>query len=551
MASGTRNAKIALTVDSRALNSGLGTAHRMLRMFSRDAAGALGGATKALGGMLKEIGTGALREVGSKGLDFIVDQGKSVLDFERNLTRFGIASRKSGAELDQTRDAIAQVSKETSVGRDEVLAGARAYVDLAGAQAFSIETMRTLARASQASQTDIKDLATVVYSLHNQLKIPDDQIESTLSGLINQSKDGTVHFQNMAHEIIAIAPQFARFGVVGREGANQLGAMFQIIGGGTKDASEASTEMQAIFRGLQLHADKFGKAGVHVFEKGPDGVKHFRAISSIFADIANSPLAKDPQLMAKVFGRGDGERAYALLSENVAKMRELEQAGESTTTVQADLNTYLTSSAGKIDTAFNKAKLSIAEAFTPERIEAFATALGKAADGFSAVIDGASKVVGFLEGAPDHNQRLDAENELFINPTLVDQSLSEKDAIARAQGILAAKSVDDLPSMSTNDPLGAGKMQMRGYAQSYGFDNLQAAAIRYLKSEGIDYKNSGENAWNAAMRGTAPIDEAKLATSIVNAMKTAGLGTVKVGSEPIVKAQGNSVLQRTRPGGRS
>ena len=103
-----------------------------------------------------------------------------------------------------------------------MLAGKRAYVDLAGAENASAASMRTLARTAQAIGAAIGDMATVSYSLQNALKVRPDDMENVIGGLINQSKDGTIHFQNMAEEIIALAPKFARFGTLGREGATEL-----------------------------------------------------------------------------------------------------------------------------------------------------------------------------------------------------------------------------------------------------------------------------------------------------------------------------------------
>jgi TP901 family phage tail tape measure protein len=337
------------------------------------------------------------------GASVLEDQAKAVYSFEDQLNRLQIAIRKTPEEMDVMRKSIRDVSTETGLGADTVLRAARAYVDLAGAGAYSTDTMRTIARAAQASGSDVGDLATVVYSLHNALKVPDNEMEATLSGLINQSKDGTIHFQKMGAEIIAIAPQFARFGVLGREGTNQLGAMFQVIGGGSKDAAETGVRMNAIFRGLQLHAKLFRKGGVQVFDVGPDGVKRFRSIATIFDEIGKSKLMKDPTLMIKAFGRGDGEAATHLIMTNIDKMHELEAAARQNGTIQEDLAARQASSAGRIELAMNKMKNAIADAFTPGRIAGFVNAVERLADKIAPIVDGIGKIgsvlgEGFHEG---------------------------------------------------------------------------------------------------------------------------------------------------------
>src|SRR6185312_3885978 len=118
-------------------------------------------------GFLGKAGAQMVGNLGARAVggitDLIVDQGREVLGFEEKLTRFGIAARRTPEELAEMRKAIRQVSNETGLAADQVLTGARAYVDLAGAESYSTDMMRTLARAAQAGESSIGDMATVVY----------------------------------------------------------------------------------------------------------------------------------------------------------------------------------------------------------------------------------------------------------------------------------------------------------------------------------------------------------------------------------------------------
>jgi hypothetical protein len=238
-----------------------------------------------------------------------------------------------------------------------------------------------------------------VPALQNHLKIRPEAMENVLGGLINQSKDGTIHFQNMAQEIIAVAPKFARFGVVGREGVAELGALFQIAGSGFKDAAEASTGIQGLFRGLQLHEKLFRKAGVATMSLGKDGAKHLRPLAGIVNDISKSRLMKDPSLLLKDIGRGEGDAALRLWIEQMPKFLELVEAAKANGVVSADLATYSASAGGKMAIAFEKAKNEIAEAFTPERIDAFTQAAVKAAGALAGIATGVSSTLGLVESA--------------------------------------------------------------------------------------------------------------------------------------------------------
>src|SRR3954467_8403337 len=63
-----------------------------------------------------------------RGLDFLVDQGKQVFDFNDKLVRFGIAAKMSGMMLDYVGRTAREVSSETGKSAISVLDAARAYV---------------------------------------------------------------------------------------------------------------------------------------------------------------------------------------------------------------------------------------------------------------------------------------------------------------------------------------------------------------------------------------------------------------------------------------
>src|SRR5579872_2567854 len=287
-------AEIQITAESRTLGAKLREARAQLGKFGgeikREVFGkAIFDGSKASAHMVGQLGAAAV----GRGLGFFEDQARGVLTFNDALLRFRLAARRTPEEAQEIGAAARQVAAETGIASETVLAGERAFVDLAGAENASAASMRTLARTSQASGAAIGDMATVAYSLTNALKVRPGELEDVIGGLINQSKDGTIHFQNMAEEIIALAPKFARFGTLGREGAAELGAMVQIAGSGFKDAAEASTGIQGLFRGLQLHEKLFRKAHVATMYLGKDGAKHLRPLEEIVADISRSKLMKD------------------------------------------------------------------------------------------------------------------------------------------------------------------------------------------------------------------------------------------------------------------
>ena len=412
-------AQIALTANPSALSTGLNAAYRMVANFAKLSASTLQGlrlapqAPKDGGGFSvarAALGT-AVGMYTKRGIDLLVDQGRQIFAFNDDLVRFGIAARISGTQLDWVGRAARNVASETGIAANEVLRGARAYVDMAGANAFTVDKMSLLARVSQATKADIGDLSQVVFQLQRSMKVSDKDLENTLGGVINMSKDGAVHFAQMSQEIAELAPQAARYGMVGREGVNQLTALMQVARTGFGSVSEMGTGITRVFTGLTMHASKFAGYGVRVFNVAKDGTKTWRKFSDIFHDIStNNILSKDPELLRKVFGRSEADRTIRLWMEGVKVLHELEDAGKANGTVQADLATYGESAAGRTQIAMERMKNAVAEAFTPERIQKFvgaiedlgtkmgplAEAVGKIGDGLGYLYSVGKRIRGWI-----------------------------------------------------------------------------------------------------------------------------------------------------------
>jgi TP901 family phage tail tape measure protein len=392
-------AEVQITAESRTLAAKLREARAQFGKFGASLKKEVFGKVlfdgpKASAHMFGQLGA----QAAGRGFGFLEDQAKGVLDFNTALLNFQLAARKTPEEAHAIGQAARDIATETGLASEVVLAGEKAFVDLAGAENGSIASMRTLARTARASNTEIGAMSTVMYALQNALHVKPEEMEDTLSGLINQSKDGTIHFANMAEEIIGMAPKFARFGVTGRQGAIDLGAMFQVVRSGSKSAEETTTKLDGIFRGLIRNAAKFKKGGVTVFNVDKDGVKTLKPFQEIWAQLEKSKLMKDPSKLIKTFGRGDGEAGIRLLIEMKKKYEELVEAGRVNGTVQQDLATINESAGGRTAAAMERVKNAVAEAFTPERINGFVTAVEALADKVGPVADGIGKIGSVLGG---------------------------------------------------------------------------------------------------------------------------------------------------------
>lgn len=386
----SETANIEITASSGRLPAALRAATRLMDGFATRVSGVLGAAALAPAKALRTIGQVAGYGLAFRGLDVLVTQGKEVFEFNRELTRLGIDTRKVPGEMDGIGKAIRQISTETGVSAINVLKAGRAYVDLAGAESFTVDKMRLVAQAAQSSGAEVKDMAELLFTLTENMKVPPGELEGTLSGLINQAKDGSIHFRELAHELIALGPVYSQYGIQGRQGAIQLGAMMQVARRGFGSASEAATGVLRILRSIPQHASKFRKFGIEVFAPGSkNNLDHFL---NIIQKIKSSGLSLNREQLIKAFGRTEGERFYQLLVNTTEQFDKLLSAGGDSGTMMKDLFTFLETPTGRMDKALEKMRNTLADAFTPERIDKFTSAIEALAD----KIEPVAKAVGAI-----------------------------------------------------------------------------------------------------------------------------------------------------------
>lgn len=447
-------------------------------------------------GLLKSTALGFIHGVGmsvaNRGLDLMIDQGKAVIDFQKELTRLGIDLNKQPAEMQAIGQGIREISSATGLGADKVLAAGRDYADLAGLQAFTMERMSLIARSAQASGSDVKDMAALMFTLTENMKVPDNQLEDTIGGLINQAKFGSIHFRELAKELVALGSVYSQFGVTGREGAIQIGAQMQLARHGFASASEAATGILRIYRSLPQHASKFAKSGVDIWL--PGSKTNMRPFEDIIHQIQKSKLSLNRELLIKSFGRTEGERFYQVLTALTDQYNQMKEAGQANGVVQKDLATYTESAAGRIDVATERIKNGFAEALTPERIdqivggiEQIVAAMPKIVGAISDVMDAFSGMIFYfrkskegLTGFGNYPEgRLTAANMGWIPKISKERVVGYEEAM---KDMLAQESPTGPSQASIRNAVG---QTMRRGDVTEGQRGAAEAAADYLKQRGI------------------------------------------------------------------
>lgn len=371
--------------------------------FERFAAGVKGQASKAGGGkgFFGSVYLGNLASSATnKAVSGFEDMARSAYKFEDQLTRLQIAADSTPQKIDAFRETVRKTSRETGLDANSIEDAAAAYVKLTGDLDTAAAATNTFARVAQAADANISDIALTGAQLGQTMDVTADQMEAAFSALIVQGKAGAIELKDMSTELAGVAPQFAQFaGGKGLSGLKQLGASMQVVRHGFVDASETATGMRDLMTAIVKHADRLHKGGVNVFERDPkSGAKHLRNFYEIVQDIGKSRLMKNPQALVKAFGTQEAYRAFLQLQQNGQLYEDLITKAGDVGAVQRDLNTYLSSGAGKVTLQWERVKNAVAEAFTPERIQKFASAIESLIDGVSTLISGIDTIGSKLGG---------------------------------------------------------------------------------------------------------------------------------------------------------
>jgi TP901 family phage tail tape measure protein len=369
----SRRAEVGLYANPKKLKPGLREAQGILGGFGRGVKGVFSSVAGAVGGFISR----AFDPMG-RAYDLIQSQATEVFDFEKGVARLAIAQGKTNEQMGGFRTQVTAISEETGIARNEVLQGAAAYQALTGDTQGATDAARTFARVAVATGTNVGDVATAAASLQQNLHIDTADFEKAFSVLNTQGKAGAVELHDWAGLVASLSAKFQRFkGASGVHGVQELGAALQIAKRGFGSASEAATGVEGLMTAIVKNAKKLQKAHIRVFDVDPKThVKTLRSFSEIIQSISNSKLAKDPALLAKALGRQEAEQTFQMLKGNWSDFQGLVNTTDFSS-IGKDMDTYLNSPAGKLEKSWNAMKLAMAEAFTPERIQAFAAAIDK------------------------------------------------------------------------------------------------------------------------------------------------------------------------------
>lgn len=366
---------IAIGASSADMDRGLRDARKKLRSFGADAKKSLGGlGKKALGGGLGALGAG----FGIQAAGGLTEMVTEIFDVEKALTRLQISGSMTGAELASFRDQALAVSKATGVSRAEIVKGAAAYVMMTGDAKGAAEASQLFAEIAAGSGANMEDVAKSAAALRQNLKIDPKDFRKAFDVLIKQGQLGAVEISDLSQQLAAVAPQFGNFsGSKTVEGMSELGAMLQVVRQGFGSVEEAGTGFRGLMTQIEKNQKKLKKAGINIIDPKTNKMK---SLLSLIREMKDNKGLQKTGAMFDLLGEAKAVQAAGLLMERLEEVDRIKRDSLGSDQVAKNNAIWQASASGKMAKAWESVKNSLAEAFTPERIEAFAAALVKVTD---------------------------------------------------------------------------------------------------------------------------------------------------------------------------
>lgn len=168
--------------------------------------------------------------------------------FQQKLVDIAGTANLSGAAayayVDQIKGKYEDLALKIGQSSDTIASGAGQMIAAGVDPKLIDQSIGGIGRAATAAHAEFNDMAGVATSLMQTLKLPADQLDGALAGLIVSGKEGAFEMKDMAKYLPTLTGQMAKFGVTGREAINFLGSALQIAKKGTSDPAEAANNLK-------------------------------------------------------------------------------------------------------------------------------------------------------------------------------------------------------------------------------------------------------------------------------------------------------------------
>ena len=557
-----RPARVEIEASSRKMDRGLREARRKIRAFHQDEMRAKASAAREIAKREKaeakrsnamRSGIGAVAGAGAAvlGIGALGNVAADVFDLEKATTRFQMTTDMTAVQTAEFRKELHRLSADTGIARSKLLEGAASYVAMTGDAKGATQAMEIFSETASGSAASMEDIAGAVAVMRDGMGIKEvGELRAGLSALYVQGKIGSVELRDMAQYAADLAPSWRQFeGGTGLEGLRRMGATLQAISSGGIGAAKGSTIMIQMADALARNATKFRKVGVQVFNPKTGKMREF---AKIFDDLAKQNL--DQETLTKILGSTEAKRGFDQWVKYGSTVDDIIDKSRDVNALSKAATQYQESSVGRIEKAWNAAKLSVAETFTPERVENFAKVIGAAATALGWVMDRAAGALSIAEKAgrgaaniiygDDYQDKANAEfnRKHAERAAFLQKSKGLSKEAAAAQVVKEDAAVQGLRKGDFDWRDQGWFNEQRGRINTNAWSNKEDM-LRTL--DVVEKRSAARRAAENGLIGQV-LKEALRGITLNATMASL---QVKVGADPVAKASANAPAHRTRTGG--
>lgn len=386
--------------------------------FARDIAGAFSGAEKRGSQAAESIGAkfakatskaaGRAFQAGTAGIAGAFGFGvRDALAFEQSLDDIQIQSAASAAEMDAFRASVRATSEATSLGQVELAQAGETLVNLLGPAGRNAALLDLLGRTAIASGADVGELAGLISAVSDSFGIAVDDVEGmerALSAFLSAGKQGKVPLGEMNQVLQEVASNFAEMSSGGTDAAADVAAALQVARTAFGTAGQAGTGLKAGTTALKTHAKDIDKVIRGIGRK--EGNKEL-AKFTVWADKTKTKLRDFRELapvlskmnleqLTKTMGSAEAAKFWAAFKgEGFQNFLDMADPAREATDVIDDFGKRTDTEGFRMAQSWNRMKLALADAITPEVLERFVQAVEGLASAFEFV---ANNIPGVLSG---------------------------------------------------------------------------------------------------------------------------------------------------------
>lgn len=264
---------------------------------------------------------------------------QNAMKLEQTLSGIGSKAGLSAGELAKMRRSLRGASGESNQFTAD-LADAADYLVGMGMSGNDAQTaVKDIGKAATASGADVKDMAAAGFAAITNLKVPADQVMTSLDAMAAAGKRGGFELKDMAAYFPTIGASYAALGQSGTGAVADLAAALQALRMDTGDASSAATNLQNTIQKMQSPATvrAFKKMGVNLNrEMAKAGKRGLTPIEAI-AEITNKTLKGDLSKLGYLFEDSQAQAGIRSLIQHGEEYKKIrEEAMNAKGTNQAD-----------------------------------------------------------------------------------------------------------------------------------------------------------------------------------------------------------------------